>query len=93
MQDMDSLGTDWRVERARLVEQHRRGVMRRKPRFANFAQSSAIVQAEGLSTKQEWEEWLELGEGRSPYVPSDPESFYTQRGEWLGWRCWLTGSM
>lgn len=45
----------------------------------------------GLSSKQEWDDWLDLGEGWSPYIPRDPEGYYTERGEWLGWHIWLTG--
>merc|ERR1711990_298704 len=77
--------SDWRIERARLVEQTRRAVLRRSPRHLSFSCSSAIVQQLGLKTKQEWLEWCELGEGWSPYVPRDPKTYYTQRGEWLGW--------
>ena len=82
---------DWRIERARLEWIERRAILQRKLRYGSFAQSSAIVQVHGLSTREEWLDWLELGEGRSPYVPSDPETYYGNRGEWLGWRIWLTG--
>ena len=82
---------DWRVERARLEQRHIEAVRRRKPRFLSFAKTSAMVQPLGLSTEDEWLEWLELGEGWSPYVPRDPKSYYEERGTWLGWRIWLTG--
>ena len=84
--------SDWRVERARLDHQRSKQLRARPPRYPPFAISSNIVQTLGLSTRDEWLEHLELGEGRSPYVPTDPETYYTQRGEWLGWRAWLTGS-
>ena len=90
----DSIGgadSDWRVERARLVQRHSEAVLRRKPRFASFAASSGIVQRLGLSSKEEWYEWLDLGEGWSPYVPKDPEAYYGRQGSWLGWTIWLTG--
>ena len=86
------LSGDWRVERARLVEQHAASVRRRKPRFLPFAQGSSFAQTLGLTSKEDWYEWLELGEGQTPYVPRDPESYYVARGEWLGWHTWLTGS-
>lgn len=82
---------DWRVERARLVEKERQRIVRRKPRFGSFAQSSAYAQTLGLRTRDEWFEWLEMGEKSNPYCPSDPEGYYRKRREWLGWRCWLTG--
>ncbi len=83
---------DWRVERARLEHRHRQRLLKRKPRYLSYSQSSLAVQELGLSTKEEWFEWVELGERLSPYVPSDPESYYKKTGEWLGWSLWLTGS-
>ena len=82
---------DWRVSRARLTQRHSEGVLRRERRFLSFSQSSNFAQTLGITTKDEWNEWLELGEGWSPYVPRDPEAYYSKRGEWLGWRLWLTG--
>ena len=85
---------DWRVNRAQLVEQHGQSVRRRKPKYLSFTKTSAIVQSLGLSTKEEFEDWYELGEwgGMGAYVPlRDPESHYRERGEWLGWHSWLTG--
>ena len=84
---------DWRVERARLQQRRTEDVLKRKPRFGSFAQTSAHVQALGLSSKEEWLAFLELGERRSPYIPSDPEAYYQPRGTWLGWRIWLTGEL
>ena len=84
---------DWRIERARLIQQHSGSVRRRKRRYASFAQTSFMVQNLGLKSKEEWLEFMEYGEFRSPYVPSDPEAYYGPRREWLGWRCWLTGEM
>ena len=84
---------DWRVERARLQQWHSEGIRRRKPKFASFGQTSIMVQALGLTTEAEWINFMEMGEFQSPYVPRDPESYYGPRGQWLGWRCWLTGEM
>lgn len=84
---------DWRVERARLEERNIERLRRSKPRYGSFAFTSNIVQRLGLSNEQEWREWLELGEGWSPYLPRDPERVYTDKGQWLGWRRWLTGEL
>ena len=84
---------DWHVERARLQHKHEQQIRTRKARYPRFATSSNIVQMQGLSTKEEYFEWLEQGEGLSPYVPRDPERYYKERGEWLGWRAWLTGGV
>ena len=82
---------DWRIERSRLDHQQSARVRRRAPRYPSFAASSAVAQSLGLSSKEEWEDWLELGEGWSPYLPRDPERYYTERLQWLGWTQWLTG--
>ena len=82
---------DWRVERQRLEGAYLKRLGRRRPRYPPFATSSSIVQAEGHRTKEDFLEWLQLGEGWSPYVPRDPEGYYSERGEWLGWHVWLTG--
>lgn len=82
---------DWRVQRARLEEANSKRVRARKPKFLPISAASAVAQQLGLQTKEEWEEWLELGEGRTPYVPSDPESVYSRQGSWIGWRAFLTG--
>ena len=81
----------WRVQQARLEEDQAKRVRARKTRYGNFASTSNYAQALGLSTKQEWLDYLDLGEGWSPYIPRDPEGYYTERGEWLGWSFWLTG--
>lgn len=83
---------DWRVDKARLSYRHSQQILKRRPRFLPYAQACAVAQALGLSSKDEWEEWLELGEDRTPYVPSDPEAVYSRAGTWLGWRAFLTGA-
>ena len=79
-----STTTDWRVERARLTRQHSQAVLRRPRRFLPYSAASEWAQQLGLSTREEWDDWLELGEGWSSYVPRDPESHYTKLGQWLG---------
>ena len=83
----------WRVERARLTEQRAKEVRRRKRVYGSFALSSSIVQRLGCATEADYRAWYEIGEGHSPYVPKPDlvEKYYTERGEWLGWRSWLTG--
>ena len=83
----------WRMERARLIEQQSAAVRRRKRCHLPFAKASAVVQSHGLKSKEDWDEWLELGEGWSAYVPRDPEGYYRAKGEWLGWRVFLTGDI
>ena len=83
------LSRNWRLERARLDHQHSLEVRRRKPRHLPYPGASAFAMTLGLSTKEEWDEWLELGEGRTSYCPSDPEAYYRSQGCWISCRRWL----
>jgi hypothetical protein len=38
---------------------------------------------------EEWEEWIEANKHSNPFIPPNPEEYYTARGVWLGWRYWL----
>ena len=42
-------------------------------------------------SKEQWEEWIEDNKYSNPFIPADPEAYYTARGVWLGWRYWLGG--
>ena len=86
---MDNGG--WLIERARLEQRRSDEILRRKPRYASFATTCAMVQALGLSTEEEWLEFQSLGEYRSPYIPTNPKEYYEERNAWLGWKMWLTG--
>jgi len=45
-------------------------------------------------TQEQWEEWISLGEKRNSYIPSNPEEYYTRRGEgWKGWDDFLLGEL
>ena len=91
--DTPFVARDWRLDRARLTRQQDLAVLRRKPRFLPYAGACAFAQTLGISTEEEWSYWLELGEGRTPYCPSDPESHYRRQGTWISWRAFLTGRL
>ena len=38
---------------------------------------------------EEWEEWIDQNKHSNPFIPPNPEEYYTARGVWLGWRYWL----
>eukprot|EP00966_Prymnesium_polylepis_P078837 1827163-Prymnesium_polylepis.1 len=80
-----------RLTRARLIEQRSKAVRSRQRKFLNYNAASEWAQHLGLSTEADWHEWLDLGEGRTSYVPTDPEQHFTKRGAWLGWHHFLTG--
>jgi len=33
--------------------------------------------------------WIQRGEKRNPYIPSDPEGYYSTTGEWKSWEDFL----
>jgi hypothetical protein len=41
-------------------------------------------------TEEEWLEWIQDGEKRNPYVPSNPDAIYADSG-WAGWDDFLNG--
>ena len=83
---------NWRVERSRLSHACSQEIFRRRARYLPFARASSWAQTLGLSSKEDWLEWLEQGEDRTAYVPMDPEAYYLVQGSWLGWKIFLTGA-
>ena len=43
-----------------------------------------------LEEEAEWRQWIEDGEKRNPYVPSNPDVIYADSG-WAGWEDFLNG--
>jgi len=43
-----------------------------------------------MNTEAEWRDWIESGEKRNPYVPSQPDEVYSKEG-WAGWANFLNG--
>jgi len=66
-------------------------------RFLPFKDCCAWVQSHGMwSSQEEWEEWVNLGEELSPYIPTRPDEYYSSTGQWKGWQYFcteLTGQM
>ena len=47
----------WRVERARLEEQHNRAIRQRKRIFLSYVDACMWARRMGFSNKEEWDEW------------------------------------
>ena len=43
------------------------------------------------NSREKWNEWIEQNKHSNPFIPPNPEEYYTSRGVWLGWRYWLGG--
>ena len=40
-------------------------------------------------SREKWEEWIEENKDHNPFIPPNPDEYYTARGVWLGWRYWV----
>ena len=82
---------NWRVEKLRLEEQNTRRFLKAKPRFLPYEDCRQWVQAWGQrwETKEDWRNWIAMGEKRNSYIPSKPDDYYTSLGEWKGWAHFL----
>ncbi|CAE7040393.1 KIN4A [Symbiodinium sp. CCMP2592] len=79
-----------RLFRTELQEQERRAILRRKRCFLPFDDCVKWVRAMGLwDNQEEWEEWIQMGEKRNPYIPSRPDQYYGELGQWKGWAYFL----
>ena len=81
-----------RIERARLTEQYQASFRRRKRIFLPYNDACAWAQAMAFDCKEDWLAWINRGEKRTPYIPSDPETYYTSTGAWQGWSHFLNGT-
>ena len=61
---------NWRVEKLRLEEQNTQRFLKSMPRFLPYEECRKWVQAFGRwKTKQDWNEWITMGEKRNSYIP------------------------
>jgi hypothetical protein len=82
------------VEQARsaLEEQHTQSFLKRRPVKLPYKQARQWVQANlGADTKEEYEDLVENGNLRTPYIPKQPEQYYTSTREWISWDHFLKG--
>jgi hypothetical protein len=83
-----------KIEKTRcaLEEQHTKSFLKSRPRKLPYQQARWWVQNNiGIDTKDEWEDFLEMGYIKSSYIPNDPEAYYTLTREWISWDHFLKG--
>jgi hypothetical protein len=77
---------NWRVEKLRLEEANTRRFLKSGPRFLPYEECRKWVMAfNRWHSEEEWRQWIMDGEKRNPYIPSYPDEYYGNRGEWKGW--------
>lgn len=60
----------WRVEKLRLEEQNTKRFLKARPRFLPYDECRKWVQAwSRWKSKEDWREWIHMGEKRNPYIP------------------------
>lgn len=78
------------VMRKKLHDKWFQGRLKAKSIHLPFKEAVKWARAMGRwDSEEEWWEWIEMGEGKNPYIPSNPEKYYGERGQWRGWDYWL----
>lgn len=85
----------WRSKKVELEEENTRRfqkTLKRKPWKLPLEEASVWVQKNlGVDTKEEYLDLVANGNLRTPYIPKDPERYYTENGTWISWDHFLHG--
>jgi len=77
---------NWRVEKMRLEEANTRRFLKSGPRFLPYEECRKwVIAFNRWNSEEEWRQWIMDGEKRNAYIPSYPDEYYGNRGEWKGW--------
>ena len=80
----------WRVAKLRLEEQNTARFLKARPRFLPYDDCRKWVQAwSRWKTEEDWRNWISMGEKRNSYIPSKPDVYYQETGDWRGWNHFL----
>lgn len=78
------------ILRQRLQREWMAQRLRAPAGFLPYEDAAKWVQAQGYwESENEWRDWIELGELKCSYIPSDPAKYYQSRGAWKGWSDFL----
>ena len=93
-QDLQTAAEKIQVENTRqqLEQDNVRSFLKRKPRKLPYDQARRWVQANlGADTQEEFDDLVANGNVRTPYIPKQPEKYYTETREWISWEHFLKG--
>lgn len=77
--------------RQQLEDANTRSFLKRKPRKLPYEDARTWVQKNlGPQTEDEFYDLVENGNLRTPYIPKQPEEYYTRTREWISWDHFLT---
>jgi hypothetical protein len=78
--------------REQLEQDNMRKLLSRKPIKLPYEAARRWVQANlGPNTKEEFFDLVANGNLRTPYIPKNPEGYYTSTREWISWDHFLKG--
>mmetsp|Transcript_22047 Transcript_22047/g.33001 ORF Transcript_22047/g.33001 Transcript_22047/m.33001 type:complete len:181 (-) Transcript_22047:410-952(-) len=79
----------WRSMKVNLEEANTRAFQKKiksRPWKLPYDDARKWVQANlGVDTKEEFFDLVENGNLRTPYIPKEPEKYYTESGTWISW--------
>lgn len=82
----------WRAAKVKLEDANTRSFLKRKPLKLKYEDARKWVQANlGPDNKEEFFDLVENGNLRTPYIPKQPEAYYSSTGEWISWDHFLRG--
>jgi hypothetical protein len=79
---------EMQIEKTRnaLEEQNTKSFLKKRPVKLPYEQARKWVQANlGVNTKEEFEDFVTMGYIQTPYIPKNPEQYYTRTRDWISW--------
>ena len=72
--------------RVKLEADHKQKFLKSRPRKLAYEEARTWVQRNlGVDTEEEFNDLVENGNLRTPYIPKRPEEYYSHFNEWISW--------
>ena len=84
-----------RLAKVRLEEANEQSFLKRKPLKISYDVSQKWIQKNWAATttlREEFEDLVEIGNERTPYISKRSEEYYGERGGWISWDHYLLGN-
>eukprot|EP00562_Extubocellulus_spinifer_P017808 CAMPEP_0178585922 /NCGR_PEP_ID=MMETSP0697-20121206/25649_1 /TAXON_ID=265572 /ORGANISM="Extubocellulus spinifer, Strain CCMP396" /LENGTH=239 /DNA_ID=CAMNT_0020222019 /DNA_START=483 /DNA_END=1202 /DNA_ORIENTATION=- len=88
-----NLGADTdELVRVKLEKDHKRSFLKSRPWKLPYEDARRWVQANlGADTQEDFFDLVENGNLRTPYIPKNPEDYYSATNNWISWDHFLHG--
>ena len=78
--------------RVKLEKDHKRSFLKSRPWKLPYEDARRWVQANlGADTQEDFFDLVENGNLRTPYIPKNPEDYYSTTNDWISWDHFLHG--